>query len=104
MRENTMTIEEITDPEEIARRCETRLAFRANSNWLHSHWDMVLPQAIGKYVAVAGQEAFISDTWQEAERMALAAHPGEKGIYVRFVNPNKGMRFYGHRRIVANGR
>jgi hypothetical protein len=39
-----------------------------------------LPQAYGKFVAVAGQEAFIADLPGEARKMAKAAHPDHDGV------------------------
>jgi hypothetical protein len=39
---------------------------RRNSQWLQTLWDQLLPQALGKFVAVAGEEAFIADTPHQA--------------------------------------
>src|SRR6266542_5369431 len=66
-------IEEVTDPDEIARFKEHHERAKRNSDWLQSHWDDVLPQARGKFLAVAGQEAFIADSSREAAAMARAA-------------------------------
>jgi hypothetical protein len=38
---------------------------RRNSQWLQAHWADLLPRALGKYVAVAGEEAFIADSPEE---------------------------------------
>lgn len=40
-------IEEVTDPEEIARSRAQHERHRRNSDWLQAHWSDVLPQARG---------------------------------------------------------
>lgn len=62
----TFIIEEVTDPQEIARAKAQDARHRRNNEWLQAHWAAVLPQARGKFLAVAGQEAFIADTIAEA--------------------------------------
>lgn len=44
-----------------------------NGDWLAGHWAELLPSAQGRCVAVAGQEAFVADTPEDAWRMARAA-------------------------------
>lgn len=46
-----------------------------NEEWLEAHWAEVLPQARGKFLAIAGQEAFIADTPAEAWAWVDAVHP-----------------------------
>jgi hypothetical protein len=92
-----LEIEEVTDPAEIARIREAHEAFQRNVDWVTSHWPDLLPQALGRFVAVAGQEAFIADTGAEARAMALAAHPEERGLFCQYVLPHKGPRIYGNR-------
>jgi len=70
-----IVIEDVTDPEEVARFDAQDERARRNSDWLQSHWPDVLPQARGRFLAVAGQEAFIADTPEEAVALAKAAHP-----------------------------
>jgi hypothetical protein len=94
-------IEEVTDPIELERnRCQHEQAVR-NMDWLCGHWDELLPAAWGKYVAVAAQQAFVADTFDDAYEKALACHPDEKGILVQFVSPVKGARVYASRRDVG---
>ena len=52
-----------------------RDAFLQNSWWLIEHWLEVLPPALGKYLAVAGRQAFAADSAEEARALARAAHP-----------------------------
>ena len=87
-------IEEVTDPEEIARSRAQHERHRRNSDWLQAHWADVLPQARGKFLAVAGQEAFIADTPAEAWAWAKTTHPEDDGATVQYVRPEKGPRIY----------
>ena len=92
-----MVIEEVTDPAEIARHREHAERARRNSEWLQSHWADVLPQARGRFLAVAGQEAFIADTPDAAWALAEAAHPEDGGALVQYVPAVLGPRIYAHR-------
>ncbi|MBI3246026.1 MAG: hypothetical protein HYZ50_05925 [Deltaproteobacteria bacterium] len=94
-------IEEVTDPDEIARSRAQHERHKRNSDWLQAHWADVLPQARGKFLAVAGQEAFIADTIPEAWAWVDAAHPEDDGAVVQYVRPEKGPRIYGNRRRMA---
>ena len=85
MENHELILEEVTDPALI--EC-SRIAFaraKLNSDWLAAHWPEVLPSAKGRYVAIAGQEAFIADTAREAWRRAEEAHPEDSGAFVKFV-------------------
>ena len=100
MSEPQFTIEVITDPvlnTEINARHEQALK---NIHWLSSHWSDLLPQARGKFIAIAGQEGFIGETDEDARRLATAAHPEDKGMFSQYVFSNPGPRFYGHFRRV----
>ena len=58
---------------------------RRNSDWLESHWPDLLPNALGKHLVVAGQEAYIADTAAEAWSLARAAHPEDDGALCQAV-------------------
>ena len=96
-RKSAFTIEEVTDPDEIARARAQDERHRRNSDWLQAHWPDVLPQARGKFLAVAGQEPFIADTPEEAWAWAAATHPEDNGAIVQYVRPEKGPRIYADR-------
>jgi hypothetical protein len=91
-------IEEVNDPEVCARNRAQHERVKRNSDWLQAHWPDLLPQARGKFLAVAGQEAFIAETAGEAWRMARAAHPDDDGAISQYVLPEGGPRIYAHRR------
>jgi len=81
-----------TDPAEFARGQQQHRQASQNMDWLAAHWDELLPQAFGKFLAVAGQEAFLADDPQEAYAKASAAHPEDLGVFVQYVSPYKGSR------------
>src|SRR5262245_43126992 len=102
MYEGKFTIEEVNDPEAIAEFYRREAQAKRNNDWLSTHWGDVLPQALGKFLAVAGQEAFVADTPAEAWAMAKAAHPDDEGAFMQYVIPTRGPRIYGNQwRVVA---
>lgn len=92
-----MVVEEICEADEIARMQAQRSQFRRNADWLESHWDDVTPHAYGKFIAVAGQEAFVAVTSAEGYAWARAAHPEDSGPLVEYVLPPNGPRIYANR-------
>ena len=97
MSESRFILEEVTDPEEIARARAQHERARHDDDWLQAHWPEIVPQARGRFLAVAGQEAFIADTPEEAWAMAIAAHPDDDGAHAQYVIPEPGPRIYAHR-------
>jgi hypothetical protein len=67
--EPQLTVEAIDDPAVLARARAQDERARRNSAWLQAHRAELLPQARGRFVAVAGQEAFLADTPGEARRL-----------------------------------
>ncbi len=94
MTEASLVIEDVTDPDEIRRIQAQDKRHRRNSDWLQAHWADVLPQARGKFVAVAGQEAFIAETPAEAWAWVDNSHPEDTGAIVQYVRTAVGPRFY----------
>ena len=101
MNEPKFIIEEVTDPVEIARHRAGAGQAKRNCDWLQAHWADVLPQARGKFLAVAGQEAFIADTSREAWAWAERKHPEDQGALVQYVIPEGGPRIYGNNGAVV---
>jgi hypothetical protein len=95
--ESNFTIEAVTDPVEIARHRTKAEQAKRNSDWLQAHWADVLPQARGKFLAVAGQEAFIADTPGQAWAWAEQQHPEDQGTLVQYVIPEGRPRMYENR-------
>lgn len=88
-----VTIEEVSDPKEIARSRAQHERARQNEEWLQAHWGD-LPQAEGRFVVVAGQEAFVTDTPQAAWQWAKTHHPDDDGALVMYVPARKGWWIY----------
>jgi hypothetical protein len=101
MSESKLILEECNDPVEVARVHEQMERHRRNSDWLAAHWPDLLPQARGKIVAVAGQEAFIANTIKQAWAWVDATHPEDTGAFVRYVPTGEGPRFYANSRHVV---
>ena len=87
-------IEEVNDPDAVARLLAQDERARRNEFWLQSHWSELLPSARGRFIAIAGQEAFIADTAEEARAMAKVAHPDDDGVIDQYVRPELGPRIY----------
>ena len=98
MYESQYVIEDVTDPDDIARFRAQDVRHRRNSEWLQTHWAEVLPRARGKFLAVAEQEAFIADTPAEAWAWVDAMHPEDNGAFVRYIRSEEGPRIYADRR------
>ncbi len=89
-----ITMEEITDPEEIAKSQALRAQAERNSNWLQAHVPEIYGNYRGKYIVVAGEELFVGDTVKEAVALAKAAHPEDKGSITRYIPLKKMVRIY----------
>ncbi len=87
-----------TEPVEDARAREQDDRHRRNLHWIQEHWNDVLPHGFGKYLAVAGQEAFLADTAEAAWALAKTAHPEDNGAFIQYLRPNTGPRIYAYRR------
>ncbi len=90
-------VEEVHDPAEVARCRSQDERARRNHAWLQSHWAELLPHARGRFLAVAGQQAFLGDTPDEAWAHARAAHPDDKGAFSQYVPLEGGPRVYDNR-------
>jgi hypothetical protein len=99
-----VVMKEITDPAVIEEHRERGDQFARNSAWLAEHWLDLLPQARGRFIAVAGQEAYIADTPEDAWAWTSRAHPDDKGPVVQYVFPSEGPRSYAYRWALAEMR
>ena len=92
----------ITDPAVLEQIRQSSEQFHKNDDWLLAHWNDLVPGVYGKHLVVAGQEAFISDSMEDALARAKAAHPDDMGIISRYVFPPTGPRIYAIRGTVAS--
>ena len=97
MMDQDFVIEEVSDPDEIRLSQDQDARHRRNSAWLQAHWGDVVPQARGKFVAVARQEAFIAEIPAEAWAWVETAHPEDTGAIVRYIRTQRGPRLYADR-------
>ena len=82
MSNSKFTPEPVTDPELIARFQAEEMRSQRNRVWFDAHRSDLYDQAAGRAVAVAGEEAFVADSYEEAEAWARVAHPDADGVYV----------------------
>jgi hypothetical protein len=91
-----LVMEEITDPEELAKARAQRERFDRNSAWLQAHATEVYGAYRGNCICVAGEELFVADTPEQALALAAAAHPEDDGSFLRYIACEKIDRIYAH--------
>ena len=97
-----IVMEEITDPDEIAKARALRERFDRNFAWLQAHASEVFARYRGKCICIAGEELFVADTPKEVLAQAKAAHPEDNGFFVHYIPRQKMARIYANRwRVVA---
>jgi hypothetical protein len=89
MSEPTITIEEVTDPIELAKAHRLREQFDRNSAWLEAHAHEVYSKHRGKVICIAGEELFVGDTAREVIDQATKAHPDDDGWFTRYIHKEK---------------
>jgi hypothetical protein len=94
-------MEEVTDPEELAKARAQRERFDRNSTWLQAHASEIYARHRGKCICIAGEELFVADTPKEVLAQARAAHPEDDGFFLRYIPREKIARIYANRWRVA---
>ncbi len=89
-----LVMEDVTDPEELAKARRQRKRFDRNAAWLHQHAAEVYLRHRGKCICIAGEELFVADTPEEALALAIAAHPEDDGRFVHYIPREKLSRIY----------
>jgi len=89
-------MEEVTDPEEIAKAQAQRERFDRNWAWFQAHVPEIYSQQRGKCICIAGEELFAADTPKEAIALATAAHPEDEGRFVHYIPREKVIRIYAY--------
>jgi hypothetical protein len=90
----TITMEEVTDPIQIAAAQRQREQFDRNSAWLQANIPLVYSQHRGKYICIAGEELFVDDTAARAIAQANQAHPDDAGRFTRYIPLKKVAAVY----------
>jgi hypothetical protein len=99
---NPIVMSEVTDPVELAKARAWRERAARNSNWLQAHVREIYSQHRGKFICVAGEELFVADDAQQVVALALAAHPDEEGLLIRYIPKEKIDRIYDTSRPLAS--
>jgi hypothetical protein len=89
-------MEEVTDPDEIAKAQAQRARFDRNWAWFQARVPEIYSQHRGKCICIAGEELFTADTPQEALALATAAHPEDEGRFVHYIPREKVIRIYAY--------
>ena len=89
-----LVMEEITDPEELAKARAQRERFDRNTAWLQAHATEIYRIYRGKCICVAGEELFAADTPEQALALAATAHPEDDGSFLRYIPREKIDRVY----------
>jgi len=84
-----IVMEEVTDPEELAKARAQRERFDHNSAWLQAHIAEIYVRYRGKGICIAGEELSVADTLEEALALATAAHPEDDGRFLRYIPREK---------------
>ena len=89
-------MEEVTNPEELAKARVRRERFERNWAWFQAHVSEIYSQHRGKCICIAGEELFTADTPKEAIALATAAHPEDEGRFVHYIPREKVIRIYAY--------
>ena len=89
--EPTITMTEVTDPEEIAQARAQWERYDRNWAWLEAHAKEVYTHR-GKFICIAGQELFVADTVEEVLAWARAAHPEDNGRFTLYIPETRAAR------------
>jgi len=92
-----ITMEEVTDPEELTEARAQHERYERNLAWLNAHFQEVYTQHRGKFISVAGEELFVGATPEEVIAKAKAAHPEDNGRLIRYIYLKKIARIYANR-------
>jgi hypothetical protein len=91
-----IVIEEVTDPDELAKARAQREKFDRNWAWYQQHVMEIGERHRGKCVCIAGEEVFAGDTPEEAIALAKSAHPEDNGRFACIIPREKAARIYAH--------
>lgn len=86
-----------TDPAEVAAARARHERAKRNAAWLNAHAHEVYTRNRGRYVCIAGEEAFAADALEDALAAAKAKHPDDDGSFFFFIPRHKAIRVYAHR-------
>lgn len=91
-----VVMEEVTDPEELAKARVRREQFDRNWAWFEAHAAEIYVAHRGKCVCIAGQELFVADTPREVLAQARSSHPRDDGRFTCYIPQKRTFRIYAH--------
>lgn len=89
-------MEEVTDPEELAKARVRRERFDRNWEWFQAHVPEIYSQYRGKCICIAGEEIFAADTPEEVIALGTSAHPEDEGRFVHYIPREKLVWIYAY--------
>src|SRR2546425_2309852 len=99
LRESNITIqrspivmEEVTDPDELAKARARRERFDRNFDWFQAHATEIFKRYLGKCIVIAGEELFAADTPEEAWSLAETTHPEDEGSFIHYIPKDNAAR------------
>lgn len=98
---NSVVMEELTDPVELAKARVQDERFERNWAWFQAHASEIYAAHRGKSVCISGEELFVADTTEEALHQAKATHPDDDGRFSLYIPRERMTRIYANRRGVA---
>lgn len=96
-----LIMEEVTDPEELARAKVRHEMFQRNLAWFDAHAKEIYAKYRGKCICIAGEELFAAETPEEVLVQAKATYPDDEGLFTRIIPRDKGDRIYAHQRTLV---
>src|ERR1022692_1207886 len=93
--QTSVFMEEVTDPNELAKAELQDRRFERNWAWFEAHAAEIYAQHRGKCLCIAGQQLFVANTPEEAISLAMAAHPEDDGRFTRYIPLERTFRIYG---------
>ena len=97
MYELKTTLEEVTDPEHIARFRAGRERHALNDQVFRQRMQEIYRDYRGKVIIIAGRELPASDTAEEAWAWAADRHPEDDAPLVQYIPKERAWRIYGTR-------
>lgn len=78
-------MEEVRDPDELARAQAQRERADRNAAWLQANAGTVYPRNRGRFICIAGEELCAAKTAQEALALARSVQPDDDGRILRYI-------------------
>jgi hypothetical protein len=96
-KQGVITVEDITQPTQLAQAAARRSRFDLNWAWFEAHAPEIYAACRGKCVCIAGRELFVADAAEQALGQAYAAHPDDDGRFTLYIPKERMIRIYAHR-------